>query len=303
MNDSPRDIVNVFISHKHEDAQVAKDIKEKLSVYSGDRANFFLSEEIPPGDQWFQWIESHLAQSNLLFLLFTNPTADWDWCLYEAGMFTRIGGESERRVVCLCNPEAEPPAQLKHLQAVKTTLDEMKEFLRLFFGSTVLTAVKTPINERLANNDNELTSAASEMCNLLAPRIPQWRYYTNYLLLNVQDPSLITGDRIPDNARIESTRRESMAMFGLQEKPPDREKWAWAELEARAQRPEDKEWVEDLAKAIHAASQGHTVESIGGLFVALDSGKSYRPVLHRLDLEPDGSMGFTVIFVEQPEGP
>jgi hypothetical protein len=93
-------IINVFISHNHEDGEAAKTIKTTLSLYGANRLNFFLSEEITPGEDWFQWINEHLVTSNVLLLLFTDHSATWDWCLYEAGLFARLDrseGEQNRR--------------------------------------------------------------------------------------------------------------------------------------------------------------------------------------------------------------
>ena len=132
--------INVFISHKHEDEEAAQTIKKKLSCYGPGRLNFFLSEEITAGEKWFQWINDHLAKSNVLLLLFTDHFTDhsatnksvWDWCLYEAGVFAGLDrGEVEqnRRVVCLHNPKTDPPPQLSHLQTVKVDQPRMKSFL------------------------------------------------------------------------------------------------------------------------------------------------------------------------------
>jgi len=48
-----------------------------------------------------------------------------------------------------------------------------------------------------------------------------------------------------------------------------------------------------------AASQGQAIEPMQATFQALQSGKLYRPMLRRRDLERDGSMRFAVVLVEQ----
>lgn len=291
-------VINVFISHKHEDESAAKTIKQILTRYAGGRLEIFLSEEIPEGTEWLPWIRTHLAKSNLLLLLFTDPTAEWDWCLYEAGLFTRLDGDYHRRVICVHHPKLDPPAPLQHLQAVSGDQENVKSFLDRFFRTSELTGIEPPLNKGL--DDGELVRVASELCNLIGPK-PERRYYNNYLFLSLA-PSvtedLIQNRQIPGPATVVSNEK-SLAMFGLEEKPPDRDKWTWGDLAARAKRPEDRPWIEELSQAIHAAIQGHTAEARQRTFRALRSGKIYHPVLHRRHLEPDGSMVFYVLFIEE----
>lgn len=302
MSNGSGDTVNVFISHKHEDAKAAKAFKEKLSLFSGGRAKFFISEEIPPGTDWFRWIKEHLSKSNMLILLFMDPTASWDWCLYEAGLFTQLDGDDDRRVICLHSPSTAPPPQLKHLQPLRAEPDAMRDFLRLFFGSSELTGIEPPLSKDFAQNDHELASVANDICSMIGSRIAERHYYNNYLLLRVEDPHLIDQNKIPDDGVLESDQ-SSLAMFGLREKPTGRDNWTWGELKASLERPEDRAWLEELGRAIEAASEGLVVEPTGATFQALNTGKHYRAVLQRLDLEPDGSMAFYVVLVEQPAQP
>jgi hypothetical protein len=294
-------IINVFISHNHEDEAAAKTIKNELALYGANRLNFFLSEEITPGEDWLQWIKEHLVTSNLLFLLFTDPSVTWDWCLYEAGLFARLDrseGEQNRRVICLHNPKTDPPPQLRHLQTVKVNQQRIKEFLKQLFGTAKLTAIEPPINSAFAENDEALTQVANKLCAVIAPVNPERRYYHPDLTLWVKAPSNFTNGQIPVDTVIESDRA-SLELFGLDERPPGRDYWTWGELQQNVHRAEDQEWVEELSRTLWAASQGRAVEPIQATFQALQSRKLYRLVLRRRDLERDGSMRFSLLFVEQ----
>lgn len=294
-------IINVFISHNHEDEEAAKTIKNKLSLYGANRLNFFLSEEITPGEDWFKWINDNLVTSNVLLLLFTDPSATWDWCLYEAGLFARLDrseGEQNRRVLCLHNPKTDPPRQLRHLQTVKVDPPRMKSFLKQLFGTANLTAIEPPINSAFAENDEALTQVANELCAVIAPINPERRYYHPYLTMRVKSPSSLQSGQIPAETVIDSDRA-SLELFGLDERPPGRDHWTWGELQQNVQRAEDQEWVEELRRTLSAASQGRAIEPIQATFQALQSGKLYRPALRRRDLERDGSMRFSVVWVEQ----
>jgi hypothetical protein len=279
-------IVNVFISHNHEDEAAAKAIKSKLSLYGANRLNFFLSEEITPGEDWFQWIHEHLTTSNVLLLLFTDPSATWDWCLYEAGLFARLDrseDEQHRRVLCLHNPKTDPPPQLRHLQTVKVDPLRMKSFLKQLFGTAKVTAIEPPINPAFAENDEALTHVAHDLCAVIAPVNPERRYYHPYLTLRVTSGGSLASGQIPAEAEI-GADRASLELFGLDERPPGRDHWTWGELQRHVQRAEDQAWVDELSRTLAAASQGQAIEPIQAAFQA-KSAKLYRPVLRRRDLE------------------
>ena len=236
----------------------------------------------------------------MLLLLFTDPSATWDWCLYEAGLFTRLNrseGEQNRRVLCLHNPKTDPPPQLRHLQTVKVDPECMKEFLIQLFGTTKLTGLEKPINSAFAKNDKLLTQVANDLCAVIAPINPERRYYHPSLTMRVKSPSSLQSGQIPAETVIDSDRA-SLELFGLDERPPGRDHWTWGELQRNVQRAEDQEWVEELRRTLSAASQGRAIEPIQAAFQA-KSGKLYRPMLRRRDLERDGSMRFSVVWVEQ----
>jgi hypothetical protein len=264
------DIINVFISHNHEDEEAAKTIKNTLTLYGANRLNFFLSEEITLGEDWFKWIHEHLVTSNVLLLLFTDPSATWDWCLYEAGLFAQLDcseGEQNRRVLCLHNPKTDPPPQLRHLQTVKVDPPRMKSFLKQLFGTAKLTAIEPPINTAFAENDEALTHVANDLCAVIAPINPERRYYHPYLTLRVQSPSGLQSGQIPAETVIDSDRA-SLELFGLDERPPGRDHWTWGEVQRHVQRAEDQAWVDELSRTLAAASQGQAIEPIQAAFQA-----------------------------------
>ena len=85
------DVFKVFISHKHEDHALAIAVKEALEGLQPGRVDCFVSGvDITAGMDWRREIRSALGQSHLLVLLFTAPSKNWDWCLYEAGLYTRF---------------------------------------------------------------------------------------------------------------------------------------------------------------------------------------------------------------------
>jgi hypothetical protein len=216
-------------------------------------------------------------------------------------LFARLDrgeGEQNRRVLCLHNPKTDPPPQLRHLQTIKVDQPRMKSFLEQLFGTAELTGIEPPINSAFADDDEALTQVANKLCTAIAPVNPERRYYHPDLTLRVKAPSSFTNGQSPMDAMIEADRA-SLELFGLDERPPSRDHWTWGELQQNIQRAEDQEWVEELRRTLWAASQGRAIEPIQATFQALHSGKLYRPVLRRRDVERDGSMRFSIVLVEQ----
>lgn len=108
----------IFISHKSHDGVEAEELQSLLLRYASSAMEIFCSEQITPGTPWLEWIQEKLVGSNMLLLLFTDPSLDWDWCLYEAGLFTDLRGKGRQTVVCIHDPNKEPPPPLKHLQSL-----------------------------------------------------------------------------------------------------------------------------------------------------------------------------------------
>jgi hypothetical protein len=291
--------LRIFISHKSENGAAARGIKNELELNGGNRVEVFISEDIRGGDNWFDWIKTHLVSSNLLLLLFTEPSASWDWCLYEAGLFTRLhvdDGSVRRRVVCLRSPQADSPGPLEHLQAVPVQADSVKQFLRDLYGNAAYAGQPEPINPALARNDEALDRVAAKICTLFAPLTPQRSLrFNKHIDLHVKDPAAIREDRIPADARVESDG--GLELFGLVD---DRSTWGTLEAAIRDLQV-DTRWVGQLVDCVHRASRGRTFRPVQAIFQSAQ-GPSYKPILAEVTSMSDGSMVFHVLFDETVAG-
>ena len=103
------DVFTVFISHKHDDHALAVEVKKAFEGLARPKLiDCFVSGiDITAGMDWRREIRSVLARSHLLVLLYTTPSKNWDWCLYETGLYTRFDRAAKNEVssvVCLFNP-------------------------------------------------------------------------------------------------------------------------------------------------------------------------------------------------------
>ncbi|MGA7454742.1 MAG: toll/interleukin-1 receptor domain-containing protein [Rhodoplanes sp.] len=135
------DVFTVFISHKHDDHALAVEVKKTLEGLA--RPNlidcFVSGIDITAGMDWRHKIRSVLARSHVLLLLFTTPSKNWDWCLYETGLYTRFDKAEKNEissVVCLLNPGQASPSPIADLQGVPAETGKVRDFLTLLCHET-----------------------------------------------------------------------------------------------------------------------------------------------------------------------
>ena len=132
------DLFTVFISHKQDDHALAVVVKNAMEgLGSPGLIDCFVSGiDIMAGMDWRREIRGALARSHLLVLLFTTPSKNWDWCLYETGLYTRFDMTEVGSVVCLFSAGQASPSPLANLQGVPAETDKVRAFLDLFCRKT-----------------------------------------------------------------------------------------------------------------------------------------------------------------------
>jgi uncharacterized protein YegL len=113
----------IFISHVHEDAQIAHCLKQFLDEAFLGSFNIFVSSDgasIRVGDNWSSSIEQALTEADIVFALVTDKAKDRRWIHFECGgaYFAR------KRVVPICCrsfPISELSPPLSWLQAINGT--------------------------------------------------------------------------------------------------------------------------------------------------------------------------------------
>ncbi len=130
----------IFISHKHDDHDGAARLAKALDSLSDKISCFVSGSDLVAGSDWNAEIRSQLLVSHLLVLVFTEPSKKWDWCLYEAGLFTSLG--DEHSVVCLYRPQGGSPRPLSTLQGVPVEPVAVQRFLTQLCEETWRIALK-----------------------------------------------------------------------------------------------------------------------------------------------------------------
>lgn len=202
-----REPFNIFISHKHDDHDAAAKLAAVLGEVDDQIKCFVSGSHLIAGTDWNAEIRSRLLESHLLLLLFSEPSKNWDWCLYEAGLFTSLG--DEHSVVCLYQAGGASPRPLKALQGVQVTVPLVQQFLRQLCTETWRVTRKWRLGglKHKAAEDDYLGAAQQIVALFPKPQaepvaVPRLTHYPCHRV--VLDLAGCDGahDAIPGNARV-----------------------------------------------------------------------------------------------------
>jgi hypothetical protein len=281
MNGNP-DTLQVFLSHKEIDHSPAKEIATALRRagrrgvqvhYSGEREQF--------GQDFLKWIEDHLEQAEWYILAYTEPSKNWDWCLYEAGYFEacqRSRDNQNYRVICL-HPDPRVPAPLKRFDPVPVngTNEELERFCERYLGRVDPLLRDNP-TEMVTERDNLAQGIREAFRNLV-----ENRYYCRHITVCVPSPAALPPEDLPDDATIEGTN-DLMSMLFNANGP----KFSWSHLRG-APATKDRRWVVQLAHAVNDIHNDHVPQPITGTIEIGRLKASLLPVLSRVDEVEDHS--------------
>src|SRR5258708_13668259 len=126
-----------IMSHNHDEHALAGEVKKVFESLARPKLiDCCVSGiDITAGMDWRRETRSVLARSHLLVLLFTAPSKNWDWCLYETGLYTRFERAEKNQVssvVCLFSPGQASPSPIADLQGVPVQADKVRAFLDQF---------------------------------------------------------------------------------------------------------------------------------------------------------------------------
>jgi len=162
----------VFVSHKHDDHALAETVKTTLEGLSGRIECFVSGSDLSAGSDWNAEIRSQQAKSHLLILLFTEPSCNWDWCLYEAGLFTSLGVAEDHSVVCLHRPQNALPRPLKNLQGVPVEAVPLRQFLSQLCKETWRVAKEWRLGALVPRvPQKSIEGASGDMIKAFSPKI------------------------------------------------------------------------------------------------------------------------------------
>jgi len=295
----PHDRFRIFVSHKHEDHALADTVKQALEGLSSTIECFVSGTDIGPGTDWNLEIRDELARSHLLLLLFTNPSQNWDWCLYEAGLFTRFESDDVCSVVSLYQPDGSPPRPLSNLQGVPANQEKVEAFLTSLCRETwhvsddwlrgaLAPRVKAP----------QIKDAAALIVGTfpLKPRSNPSHYPCHRVVLDLSQVDSVE-DGIPNEARVvEGPGATSPYTLSLFRAASGSRTWTWGELVAAVAGDEkDNAWRNQLDRRFAAALREELFRPTTATLRAFDpeqrQRRYYRSILYEVVRSPPAPDG------------
>ena len=216
----------VFFSYKKKDERTAHAIVRTLRKWSAGKLQISyqadFTEQIA-GKAWRAKIREEIARANWFILLLPDPSDDWDWCLYETGLFDRELTSSDR-LICLHHPDTKIPDQIVDYHAVSATLPEVESFLRMvYLGEDPIPGLE-PINRDI---EADISDIAKEIVDAIRPA--QESTVQQSLVPKVA-LKISEGEKMDDpddlaGALIVSANKDALDLFGFMDPPA-----TWGEL-------------------------------------------------------------------------
>jgi hypothetical protein len=218
MNTRKDNWVRVFISHKEEDKELAFATRHLLEAQCNNLRCFVSGSDY--SHDWLNTIKSELASADVLLLLFTSPAKQWDWPLYEVGLFTPLDDNLPKRAIVYLYSGEHRPAPLKHLQGVRVDpkkLQYIEDFLTKFYKTAEITGIEPPLLARIAKKeikDRAKKLAHAFMTTAAVPIFPTYRIVLRAPI--DQDGGIsIKNNTIPHACLIENIGQPTLSIFGF----------------------------------------------------------------------------------------
>jgi hypothetical protein len=285
----------VFFSHKIGDGNVTRSIIDLLDSHT-EGVKYFVSEHIEKGIPWRKAIADQLNISRFLVLVFTDPTENWGWCLYETGFFDALSQipttVQKRRIICLHHPLTAPPSPIADLQAVPATVDDVSQWLEELFDYT---------KQQKTIHRKQIPKIANDICGFFTKS--QKIYAAKSVGLTVNCSSLISPDDLPADTTIDGDRILMEDLFGTN---TGNIKWKAAK-DRFARFPNSCEAnfnaLKEISRAVHNIYNNNRVLPLQGTLFVEQGPKRYRPVISYANELSAEQIHCEILLVEEVGGP
>ncbi len=273
--------IHVFFSYKKKDENAAnaivhvlrhKSVKKLLTITY--QAEF--TEEIV-GQHWRSKIRDAVHRANWFILLFPDPSDDWDWCLFETGLF-EAQLTSADRLICLHHPDIKIPDPIKDYHAVSATIPEVEKFLGMvFLKDNPVYGMEALYKDML---QEEISMIAEEIVDAIRPlqRSLVRKTYEPWIGLKINNQADIQNKDDFDQVFLIEANEEALSLFDFEQKP-----LTFGKL--RSGLPKDKgddRWREELFHVIKKIAEGRKFSPIQAVFQTNDN-RQFRPVACAVD--------------------
>ncbi len=286
--------IRVFLSYKSKDEEIAREVVDVLRKNSAGKLQVTFQAEFGEkygGEKWRSKIHKEICKANWFILLFTDPSDDWDWCLYETGLFEAQLTRADR-LICLHHGDS-PPSPLEEYQAYQATRSELGKFLKLVFVEPNpvpgMAAINPALEDQVATLANNLEKAMKKRQQIFR------EIYEPWLELVIDNPGGLESKDDLDQAKIISANSRALDLFDFIEKPA-----TLGELRQGLNGAGDDRWREELFHVVRKIATGRKFFTVQAVFQTRDN-KFYRPIACAVDRAADNGpiQTFHITFTEE----
>jgi len=234
-----------------------------------------------------------VCRANWFILLLPDPSDDWDWCLYETGLFDRKANSGDR-LICLHHPDTKIPDPIKDYHHVPAIGSKVTEFLRMVYLEDNPIPGLSALNPSV---ESEISGLATRIVDAVRPPTerPFRQVYEPWVALKVEHAERLESRDELDSAIVEAANEEALKLFDFAEAPR-----TWGQLRSYiGEAQDDCRWREEMFHVIRRIAQGRRFYPIQAVFQA-NNGQIYRPVVYGVDrVGPSGPiLDFHLTFTE-----
>lgn len=290
--------IRIFFSYKYKERKAADSIVALLRQYGGRNLKISYMGDFAGdivGKNWRNHISSEVRKANWFVLLLPNPGEDWDWCLFETGLF-EAQYTSADRLICLHHPDIKLPDPIKDYKDISAVSVDVEKFLHMVFVDDNAVFGLEAISP---NIENKIPDIAREIVNAIVPPVkPLHRdIFEPWVELSFPNAKDMTKKEDLDDAQVLSANLSALDLFGFAVPPK-----TFGDL--RSGLPDsstgDHRWLNELFHVIRRIAGGRKFFPIQAVLQKWN-GVMYRPVLCAVDRKyKDGPIkAYHVTFAEE----
>lgn len=289
--------IPVFFSYKKKDEEAAKAVVKTLRKYSAGKLDITyqadFTEEVA-GKLWRDKIRQAIHPANWFILLLPDPSDEWDWCLFETGLFVARRSSSDR-LICLHHPDTKIPSQIEDYHGVATTEEELENFLRMVYLNPDAVPGMDALNKDVEENIPEI---ATEIMNAVRPprKYLAREIFEPWVEMRVENPDLLNSMDDLDPAEILTANQAALELFGFLKKPG-----TFGTLRRDiVEEGNDSRWRNELFHVIRRIATDRRFSPVQAVFKS-PGGTLHRPLTAAVDrVGEDGPIkSFHISFTEE----
>lgn len=287
-------VINVFFSYKKKDEETATQIIQILRELSAEKLNIVHQAEFDTGMNWRDAIKRGIKSANWFILLLPDPSDDWDWCLFETGLFVAQATSADR-LICLHHPNIDRPSQISDFESIPARQADVEKFLRMALIEDNPISGLPALNKAV---EKSISMRATEIVNVIRPPSSglHREIFEPYVELRFENPEDLASEADLDVATILSSNQQALDIFDYFEQPD-----TWGSLhQTISGKTDDHRWRKELFHVIRKIGNKRKFFPVQAVFHSTN-GKIYKPVVNAVSRYGKGGSieSFCIIFAEE----